>query len=174
LWYPFEKYIYTRVEFLAKPGQPIRYSVEDKGRFLPVDVNRWISEHTISAQPGRKWNRHVRHPLTNKLLIKNCLACVTKESGHGKKHERTHQMYSKNLKMIVWVGLLVLCLSSIAWSQNPMLPKTGKKKAASEGTEYISLPKDLNATQIDHIIAGLSDEQARRLLINELKLQAQQ
>ena len=76
--------------------------------------------------------------------------------------------------MIVWVGLLVLCLSSTAWSQNPMLLKTGKKKAASKGTENISLPKDLNATQIDHLIAGLSDEQVRRLLIDELKLQAQQ
>jgi len=55
-----------------------------------------------------------------------------------------------------------------------MLPQTGQKKAASEGTENISLSKDLNATQIDHIIAGLSDEQVRRLLINELKEQAQQ
>ena len=73
----------------------------------------------------------------------------------GEKHERMHQMYSKNLKVIVWVGLLVLCLSATAWSQNPMLLKTGKKKAASEGTENISLPKDLNAIQIDHIIAGL-------------------
>ena len=83
-------------------------------------------------------------------------------------------MYSKNLKVIVWIGLLVFCLSSIAWSQNPMLLKTGKKKAASEGTENISLPKDLDAIQIDHVIAGLSDEQVRRLLINELKAQAQQ
>ena len=83
-------------------------------------------------------------------------------------------MYSKSLKVIVWVGLLVLCLSATAWSQNPMLLKTGKKKVASEGTENISLPKDLNAIQIDHIIAGLSDEQVRRLLINELVAQAQQ
>jgi small-conductance mechanosensitive channel len=81
-------------------------------------------------------------------------------------------MYSKNLKIIVWVGLLILCLSSPTWSKNPLLPKTGQKKAASEGTENISLPKELNATQIDQIIAGLSDEQVRRLLINELKLQA--
>ncbi|MBT8367416.1 MAG: hypothetical protein KJP23_22210 [Deltaproteobacteria bacterium] len=35
---------------MAKPGQPIRYSLEDKGRYVSVDVNRWISEHTISAQ----------------------------------------------------------------------------------------------------------------------------
>jgi len=82
-------------------------------------------------------------------------------------------MHSKNLKVIVWGGLLVLCLSSAAWSKNPMMPKTGKKKAAAESTENISLPKDLKAADIDHIIAGLSDEQARRLLINELKIQAQ-
>lgn len=82
-------------------------------------------------------------------------------------------MHSNKVKMIAWAGLFVLCLSSTAWSKNPMLPKTGHKKAASEGTENISLPKDLSATQIDHIIAGLSDEQARRLLIKELKLQAQ-
>ncbi len=43
---------FIRVEFLAKPGQPIRCSLEVKGRFVPVDVNRWISEHTISAQPS--------------------------------------------------------------------------------------------------------------------------
>ena len=84
-------------------------------------------------------------------------------------------MYLKNLKVIMWIGLLVLCLSSTAWSQNPMLPKAGKKnKAASVGTENASLPKDLNAAQIDHIVAGLSDEQVRRLLINELRAQALQ
>jgi hypothetical protein len=32
----------------VKPGQPIRYPVEDKGRFVPVDKNRWISENTIT------------------------------------------------------------------------------------------------------------------------------
>ena len=83
-------------------------------------------------------------------------------------------MHSKNLKAIVWVGLLVLCLSSAAWSKNPMLPKAGKKKAASESTESISLPANLNAADIDRIMAGLSDEQVRTLLINELKTQAQQ
>ncbi|WP_217909481.1 hypothetical protein [Desulfosediminicola flagellatus] len=31
----------------VKPGQPIRYPVEENGRFKPVDVNRWISEKTI-------------------------------------------------------------------------------------------------------------------------------
>jgi small-conductance mechanosensitive channel len=55
-----------------------------------------------------------------------------------------------------------------------MLVQKGQKKTVSEGTESISLPKDLNATQIDQMLAGLSDEQVRRLLIDELKLQAQQ
>ena len=32
----------------VKPGQPIRYPVEDKGRFEPVNVSRWISEKTIT------------------------------------------------------------------------------------------------------------------------------
>lgn len=31
----------------VKPGQPIRYPVKEKGRFEPVDVNKWISENTI-------------------------------------------------------------------------------------------------------------------------------
>jgi len=83
-------------------------------------------------------------------------------------------MHSKNLKVIVCVGLLVLCLSSAAWSKNPMLPKAGKNKAASESTESISLPANLKAADIDGIMAGLSDEQVRRLLLNELKTQAQQ
>jgi N-acyl-D-amino-acid deacylase len=32
----------------VKPGQPIRFPVEAKGRFVPVDKNRWINEHTVS------------------------------------------------------------------------------------------------------------------------------
>jgi N-acyl-D-glutamate deacylase len=31
----------------VKPGQPIRYPVEDKGRFEPVNVKTWINENTI-------------------------------------------------------------------------------------------------------------------------------
>jgi len=83
-------------------------------------------------------------------------------------------MYSKNLKVIVWLGLLLFVLTSAAWSQNPMMLKTGKKDANAASTENLSLPKHLAAENIDHIIAGLSDEQVRRLLINELKTQAQQ
>jgi small-conductance mechanosensitive channel len=83
-------------------------------------------------------------------------------------------MYAKNLKVIVWIGITVLCLSATAWSQNPMLVQKGQKKTAAEGTQNVSLPEKLSANQVDPIVAGLSDEQVRRLLINELKLQARQ
>ena len=33
----------------AKPGQPIRFPVESKGRFQPVQVNRWLGEHAINV-----------------------------------------------------------------------------------------------------------------------------
>lgn len=33
----------------VKPGQPIRYPVEEKGRFQPIDVNKWLGEHTINV-----------------------------------------------------------------------------------------------------------------------------
>lgn len=35
----------------VKAGQPIRYPVEEKGRFLPVTENKWIEEHTIGSNP---------------------------------------------------------------------------------------------------------------------------
>jgi len=83
-------------------------------------------------------------------------------------------MHAKNLKVIVWIGIIVLYLSTTAWSQNPMLAIKSQKKTAANGTENVSLPEDLSATQVDQVIAALSDEQVRRLLINELKTQAQQ
>jgi len=33
----------------AKPGQPIRFPVESKGRFQPVQVNQWLGEHAINV-----------------------------------------------------------------------------------------------------------------------------
>ena len=83
-------------------------------------------------------------------------------------------MHSKNLKVFAGIGLLIFVLTSSAWSQNPLLLKTGKKGADAKNAENVTLPKPLSAENIDHIVAGLSDEQVRRLLIDELKLQAQQ
>jgi moderate conductance mechanosensitive channel len=81
-------------------------------------------------------------------------------------------MYPKNFKVIAWVAFLLLCLSTAAWSKNPMMFKTSHKKAAAQNAANISLPKDLTPTEIDHFIAGLNDEQVRRLLLNDLDAQA--
>jgi N-acyl-D-glutamate deacylase len=35
----------------VKPGQEIRYPVEDKSRFKPVNVEGWLNEHTIGLSP---------------------------------------------------------------------------------------------------------------------------
>ena len=35
----------------VRPGQAIRYPVEDKGRFVPIDGQRWIGKHTIEVPP---------------------------------------------------------------------------------------------------------------------------
>jgi small-conductance mechanosensitive channel len=80
---------------------------------------------------------------------------------------------TKNLKVFVGIGLLIFILTSTAWSQNPMLAKAGKKQADAKNAETVSLPEPMNSENIDQMIAGLSDEQVRRLLINELKAQAQ-
>jgi CheY-like chemotaxis protein len=33
----------------VKPGQPIRFPVEAKGRYQPVEVNKWLGAHTINV-----------------------------------------------------------------------------------------------------------------------------
>ena len=35
----------------VKPGQPIRFPVEEQGSFKPLSVDKWLSDHTINAQP---------------------------------------------------------------------------------------------------------------------------
>ena len=82
-------------------------------------------------------------------------------------------MRLKDLKTVAWIGLLIFALASAAWPQNPLILKSGKKSAASKNVENLSLPQHLSAENVDHILAGLSDEQVRRLLIDELRAQAQ-
>ena len=36
----------------VKPGQPIRFPVEDKGRLEPVEISKWLNENTIGLNPG--------------------------------------------------------------------------------------------------------------------------
>jgi len=34
----------------VKPGKPIRFPVEEKGRFKPVNVTEWLDEYTIPVE----------------------------------------------------------------------------------------------------------------------------
>ena len=33
----------------VRPGQSIRFPVEAKGRFQPVEINKWIGDHSINV-----------------------------------------------------------------------------------------------------------------------------
>ncbi|HSO19588.1 MAG TPA: hypothetical protein VLT88_09035, partial [Desulfosarcina sp.] len=83
-------------------------------------------------------------------------------------------MHSNHMKIIIWVGVWVFFLSPAVWSQSPMRSQAVQKEAASEAGELAALSEDLTPSQIDRIVAGLSDEQVRRLLIEELKLRAEE
>jgi len=80
----------------------------------------------------------------------------------------------KNYKILVGIGLLVFLLTATAWPQKLTKIKSGKKQANVQTEENITLPRPLSAENVDHILAGLSDEQVRRLLLEELKAQALQ
>ncbi len=35
----------------VKPGKEVRFQVEEKGRFKPIDLNGWLNKHTIGLNP---------------------------------------------------------------------------------------------------------------------------
>ena len=73
------------------------------------------------------------------------------------------------------VASVLLFSDAAVWAKPPDLMKTAKsQKKAAEGRaeDPPLLPENLDAAGIDTIIAKLSDEQVRRLLISELKKDA--
>ena len=64
--------------------------------------------------------------------------------------------------------------AQVGWSANPMAVKSLKGKKKSEAKEEVQLPKNLSGDQIDGFMATLSDQQTRRLLIEELKKRAEE
>jgi N-acyl-D-glutamate deacylase len=36
----------------VKAGKEIRFPIESKGRFTPIDRNKWLNEHTIGLNPS--------------------------------------------------------------------------------------------------------------------------
>lgn len=74
------------------------------------------------------------------------------------------------LSIIFFSGLLYC--AQVGWSANPMAAKSLKGKKKPEAKEEVQLPKQLSGDQIDSFMAALSDQQVRRLLIEELKKKA--
>ena len=83
-------------------------------------------------------------------------------------------MRSRVISVYIWIGLLVLLMASTAWPQNSKVLRTGTTSADAKTAENLALPRPLGAENVDRIVAGLSDEQVRRLLIEELRAQARQ
>jgi small-conductance mechanosensitive channel len=73
--------------------------------------------------------------------------------------------------LVIMAVLLVWAQPASTATQAQLKALTGKKKTGD--TEEVQLPEPLDREQIDSYIATLSDEQVRRLLIEELKKRAE-
>jgi len=72
--------------------------------------------------------------------------------------------------------ILFFLVVSSAWSagaQAVMAQSAKSEKAVSQASETVELPAGLDSAGIDGIIASMSDEQVRHLLLQELKKQAE-
>jgi small-conductance mechanosensitive channel len=82
------------------------------------------------------------------------------------------------VKSTVFSTLILLTLfflwGQFAWAVTPQQLKMMKGKEKAETTAEIQPPEQLPSGQIDAFMATLSDEQVRRLLIEELKRKAEQ
>ncbi len=76
------------------------------------------------------------------------------------------------LPILFFFGLLYC--AQVGWAANPLAVKASKGKKKSEAKEEAQLPKQLSGDQIDAFMATLSDQQVRRLLIEELKKKAEE
>jgi hypothetical protein len=81
----------------------------------------------------------------------------------------------KHKTLILW-SIIFFCgllyCAQVGWTANPLAVKSPKGKKKSEAKEEVQLPKHLSGDQVDGFMATLSDQQARRLLIEELKKKA--
>jgi small-conductance mechanosensitive channel len=74
---------------------------------------------------------------------------------------------------VVFLGLLFFW-GQPAWAVTPQQLKMMKGQKKGDATEEVQPPEQLPSDQIDAFMATLSDEQVRRLLIEELKKKAEQ
>jgi len=88
-------------------------------------------------------------------------------------------MQNHHLKLIQTTAItfiLFFLVTSSAWSAGVpafMAQSAKSDKADSQASETVELPAGLDSAGIDGIIASMSDEQVRRLLLQELKKQAE-
>lgn len=68
----------------------------------------------------------------------------------------------------------LLYCTQVGWAFNPLAVKAAKGKKKSAAQEEVKPPEKLSGDQIDGFMATLSDEQVRRLLIEELKKRAEE
>jgi small-conductance mechanosensitive channel len=73
---------------------------------------------------------------------------------------------------VILLGLLFFW-GQPAWAVTPQQLKTMKGQKKGDATEEVQPPEQLPSDQIDAFMATLSDEQVRRLLIEELKKKAE-
>ena len=73
------------------------------------------------------------------------------------------------------LALILVLAAAPAAAANPMKASgTSKKAKASEASaDTIALPEKLTPEKVDSLIAAMSDQQVRRLLIDQLKSEAQ-
>ena len=74
---------------------------------------------------------------------------------------------------VILIGFLFFWGQS-AWTVTPQQLKMMKGKEKAETAEEVQQPEQLPGDQIDAFMATLSDQQVRRLLIEELKRKAEQ
>jgi len=80
----------------------------------------------------------------------------------------------RHLRGWVFRGVIVLlaavCFQSSAFGKPPKLPKTGQGAVPAAAAK---LPDNATPEQVDAFLAGLSDEQARKLLLEKMKQEAE-
>ncbi|MCG6982123.1 MAG: mechanosensitive ion channel family protein [Deltaproteobacteria bacterium] len=81
-------------------------------------------------------------------------------------------------KRFILLSILFFCglfyCAQLGWAANPLAVKAAKGKKKSEAQAEVKPPEKLTGDQIDGFMATLSDQQVRRLLIEELRKKAEQ
>jgi len=88
----------------------------------------------------------------------------------GYKMRKRNKWILLSIPFFFW---LLYC-TQVGWAVNPLAVKAAKGKKKSEAKEEVQPPKELKGDQIDAFMATLSDEQVRRILIEELKKKAEE